>query len=1476
MKKQLIQLSRALLTAALALTIVLGMLPLGQLSVGAEEQPPAGQLVVVIEKFTLGQGYLVAPQRVNFYAGDTLSHVISRILGTGKFKTGSHGVEMGEYGKGFSYLSSIFDPDAGPVDPPQAIKETAIWESHHDRQNPDWLGEFDYTSSSGWMYTASVAGSNGLGNNTPHNDEVLRLAFTVAMSFNPFTGTGGAVSRDALARKLAYINSAKNKSELLATPGVQAAYDQANAVYCDLTRTQADMDQALAALNAALPSTDHHITYDLNGGTGEAVDTTAYPTGTAATLLSEHGLNHPDDQFLTSWNTRPDGSGDAYLPGASITMDQDVQLYAIWNYEYSITYNVNAENGGGSATAPVDTTLYFPGRPVTLKSISGSKQEQGKVFKEWNTKPDGSGESYQKNATIAMPAQDTTLYAIWGEGRRVLYNGNGNTRGTVPSASSYQLPGASVSISNVKNNVKSTLWKDDQRIASWNTKPDGTGISYASNERLTLGDEDIVLYAIYSAAYKVSYAKNDGSGEYLKTDEITDFYLPGTVLSNKSFSSSDLNPPEGMSFKEWNTKPDGTGASHNGYVIGQEPVTFYAIYQPIYTIRFEKNGGDGSLPSGDPAPAGGGTYIRHTGALTKNGLAQKEWNTRPDGSGTSYRCTGVVYIGMEEGGTTLYAIYYAAAYTVTYDLNGGVTGLPTAMTGCYPGTNVILKGANDANLNRYNGVVLPTGQPGMVFKGWATDKNATVGAETVTMPDHDLTVYAVWAPGLSVAYDLNGGSGTTPVDTKWYNGNRETSIPAARSNDIQAPEGTVFKEWNTRADGTGTAVRAGKSVATTLVAKETDTHVTLFAIYKAQYVVKYDLNGGTGSFADSAKTFSGDSVTLSKTKPTKADVEFKRWNTKPDGTGADYRPGEKLTLIDRDVTLYARWSKNRVLYDLNGGSGTTPIDSGLYAPNSTVTASGSAGLIPPEGHRLVGWNTRADGSGEYVIPGESCRIGKSDMTLYAIWQEDTAITQELDKHLAALLRSVPNPTVGSVGGEWVVLALARAGYTVPDTYYSSYYAHAVQYIRQHSNAQDQLDPDKATDNARLILALTAMGKDVTHIAGHNLLAGLSDLEYLKKQGINGPVWTLIALDAHNYAIPSLRGNGTQATRETIIASILDMQLKGGGWTFFGDEPDPDMTGMALQALAPYYKTNADVQASVDKALARLSDMQLANGGFSSWGSANSESTAQVITALTALGIDPTTDVRFVKANGNPVSALLTFGLADGGFKHTLDENSLNAMATEQDTYALVAYARYLSRQTSLYDMSDVEIHIDSDIPELDEPTITLTDVNGSGITIIGKESILGGKELEANWLTSGDRYAQAKKALPDGKFTLYDLYLLENNLEVQPTGTVTLALTIPDGYDAAQCKVYRIHADGRATEETASLKDGKFTLEIDQTGAFAVYQAAQSGTEKPDIADVPPTGDSTPGTWRLTVTLCMLAALAVTVMAGKKRATKKL
>lgn len=286
--------------------------------------------------------------------------------------------------------------------------------------------------------------------------------------------------------------------------------------------------------------------------------------------------------------------------------------------------------------------------------------------------------------------------------------------------------------------------------------------------------------------------------------------------------------------------------------------------------------------------------------------------------------------------------------------------------------------------------------------------------------------------------------------------------------------------------------------------------------------------------------------------------------------------------------------------------------------------------------------------------------------------------------------NVSNPIVSSIGGEWAVLGLARAGYDVPENYYSKYVENVVKELKEKNGV---LDERKYTEYSRVILALTAIGEDVTNVGGYNLLEKLSDYTNICKQGINGPIWALIALDSHDYEIPAVAEGGTQTTRENLIQTILDKKLATGGWTLVGEKADADMTAMAIQALAPYYDSNEDVKAAVDEAVELLSEMQNEDGSFSSSGAGsgpNAESTAQVIVALTALGIDPHTDERFVKTNGSALDALCTFYVEGGGFKH-IESGNRDGMATEQGYYALVAYYRYASQKTSLYDMSDVKI-----------------------------------------------------------------------------------------------------------------------------------------------------------------------------------------
>ena len=318
------------------------------------------------------------------------------------------------------------------------------------------------------------------------------------------------------------------------------------------------------------------------------------------------------------------------------------------------------------------------------------------------------------------------------------------------------------------------------------------------------------------------------------------------------------------------------------------------------------------------------------------------------------------------------------------------------------------------------------------------------------------------------------------------------------------------------------------------------------------------------------------------------------------------------------------------------------------------------------------------------------------------------------------MATLGTPTVNSTGGEWMVIGLARSGRTVP----AGYYDNVVEYVKAKADANERLHPAKVTDNARVILALTAIGKDVTNVGGHNLLKGLDSMDYVQAQDINGPIFTLIALDSHNY--PTMG----DVTREKLIQVILDAQLPDGGWNLSAENADPDMTAMAIQALAPYYKTNETVKAAVDKALEALSALQRSDGGFDSWGTVNSESCAQVIVALTALGIDPTADSRFVKNGHTVLDALASFYVTGGGFRHTAG-GERNDMATEQGYYALAAYYRFANTQTRLYDMSDVTIQTGGSNTPATGDTGVLVWVIALPVTALAAALVLKRKEREA-------------------------------------------------------------------------------------------------------------------------------------------------
>lgn len=294
---------------------------------------------------------------------------------------------------------------------------------------------------------------------------------------------------------------------------------------------------------------------------------------------------------------------------------------------------------------------------------------------------------------------------------------------------------------------------------------------------------------------------------------------------------------------------------------------------------------------------------------------------------------------------------------------------------------------------------------------------------------------------------------------------------------------------------------------------------------------------------------------------------------------------------------------------------------------------------------------------------------------------------------AYIQSAVSTPVVSYLFGEWAVLGQARAKVPLSEAYIAAYYEKVVAYVKANIDsdgilrAPDDKNTPVITDNERIALALTAIGKDPANVGDKNLLAALQDRNIMQVTNtsdtdINGLVFGLLALNSGNYTQDSY----------WLVQAILTQQNEDGSWSSSADRKpvgDVDMTAMALQALAPYCNEGGDttVNAAVDKALQWLS-AKYKNTGYTS-----AESCAQVVVALSALQLNANSDSSFVKtvdgASTSVLGDLLRYYLGEGqGFKHAALLKTADQKATEQALYAMAAYERYCRRTNALYDMTD--------------------------------------------------------------------------------------------------------------------------------------------------------------------------------------------
>lgn len=264
-----------------------------------------------------------------------------------------------------------------------------------------------------------------------------------------------------------------------------------------------------------------------------------------------------------------------------------------------------------------------------------------------------------------------------------------------------------------------------------------------------------------------------------------------------------------------------------------------------------------------------------------------------------------------------------------------------------------------------------------------------------------------------------------------------------------------------------------------------------------------------------------------------------------------------------------------------------------------------------------------------------------------------------------LIENNTQPQPGSIGGEWTIIALSRNGAQVDDEYYKGYLNALEQTL---ISCGGQLSSVKYTEFSRTALALAALGENPMDFRGFDLLAPLKDIDKVKIQGNNGPIWALIALDSYDY-------EGFKDTRSALLKEVLSAQNEDGGYGIsLSGEANPDMTAMAITALAAHQEEEG-VADCLQKAIDYLIGYE-DSGGLDN----NCETTVWLMIAYCSLNMQQDADRLY---------NMIKQYEYEGGYRHILEQEKVDVMATEQVAYGMAAYARMQNGKNRLFDMRDV-------------------------------------------------------------------------------------------------------------------------------------------------------------------------------------------
>lgn len=433
----------------------------------------------------------------------------------------------------------------------------------------------------------------------------------------------------------------------------------------------------------------------------------------------------------------------------------------------------------------------------------------------------------------------------------------------------------------------------------------------------------------------------------------------------------------------------------------------------------------------------GNYYSPSTGGHTVKGYDATKYIKRTDAcSGNDINASGSAtarFVGSNETGWTLYIDVVVGNYKATWTTNAKIY---------------------NKDMSKATGSVT-------FGMSWDTSRGTST---------------SIWIDGAkdlvnaTLKYDGNGGTDTvTDVpNSESKSGSKGDNATFTVSSTTPTRDGYTFKGWNTKADGSGTAYEAGKTIS---VAYGSTT--TLYAQWeetpgpspdpggdddKKETKLEFKPNAGTDTVdnmpSDMTDTPKAGETSVAfpipTTIPTREGYVFKHWNTAANDSGDTREPGSMIEVPAGTTTiLYAQWvtgMNTTLMYDANHGTGAPNAESKDVAEGTDGEFIISDVEPTRYGYKFAGWTENSDGSGQKYQKDDTIKIPAGQTkTIYAQWELE--LTQmEVPVKLQVIfngLDSLPSDFAYSVTGADGNVALkgtlTKAGEVAGGTSHMYYY-----------------------------------------------------------------------------------------------------------------------------------------------------------------------------------------------------------------------------------------------------------------------------------------------------------------------------------------------------------------------------------------------------------------------------------------------------